>query len=447
MRQMNSLLKKVPYTEKKVTIQPRSQELQNVEKKNMSAIKALKLSMKDLFQNRHTVVRNASFSRQHTLIADISKLDIPLHATKQQQYSYNIDDLVFGITTTVERLVHIIRSLRFWTRDIGIRCLITFHHTEIKNLETARKLFEMEQIPCLTDITFTRRYVERFFDLVNRTWSLLANKTNDSSNKEVKWLLIGDDDTLWLIPNLLRTLNNYNYKKPTYLGDHSDHLESMQRFGRYYAYGGGGIAFSRPLAQNLAHNISFCDKYKELFGGDMMLGKCATEVMKVQLSRDVKFHQMDIRGDATGYFESGIQGLVSIHHMFSWWSPVPGWVSEDKEDIVDRFYQAYRSTSFSYLKRYIWIDWEYNETLVLTLGYSVTIYKQTLTSEQITAVEATFCCVPLVRRSRTPITHRQTWYFAKSYTKNRSSDNVLHHIYEYSAADSNSSYILVIFYS
>ncbi|CAF1357384.1 unnamed protein product [Adineta ricciae] len=434
-------------TEKNIPNKLLSRSLPNMKKRNWRTVKVLELSTKDIFLYKHTVVRNASFSKNYTLVADISKLDIPLLSTKRQFYSYTTDDLIFGITTTVDRLDHLIRSLRFWTRDAGIQCLVMFHQTERNKLETVQKLFEMERIPCFIDITFTERYEERFFDLVNRTWSLVANESDNSTEKKVKWLLIGDDDTLWFIPHLLQTLNNYNYKKPIYLGDHSDNLAAVKTFGRYFAYGGGGIAFSEPLVQNLVRNISDCDKYRSSFGGDMMLGKCVIEVTRVQLLRNTRFHQMDIRGDATGYFESGIQGLVTIHHMFSWWSPVPAWLSEDKEDIVARFYQAYRSTNFSYLKRYVWVDSEYNKTLVLTLGYSITVYNQLLKFEEINAVETTFCCAELSRRTRMPIAERQTWYFARSYTKKYFTGDIIHHLYEYSAYDSNSSYILVKLYT
>ncbi|CAF1330569.1 unnamed protein product [Adineta steineri] len=263
-----------------------------------------------------------------------------------------------------------------------------------------------------------------------------------NSNRTLKWLLIGDDDTLWFIPNLIRTLNEYDYRAPIYLGDYSDSREALNRFGNYYAYGGGGIAFSRPVAQRLISSIPDCDVYKDLFGGDMILGKCVNEKVGTNLTRDDRFHQMDINKDATGYFESGIQGLVSIHHMFSWWSLVPGWMSIDKIEILHLFYEAYQTTSYSYLKRYVWIDSMVNKTLVLTLGYSVTIYNQSLSLKQIDAIELTFCCSDLIRKTRPVIIDKKTWYFRSSFSESSKTT----HLYQNSAPGFQSTYILVTFH-
>ena len=410
---------------------------------NCKIVKVLELRMKDDFPDSHTTIRHASFSKQYTMKADILCLQSQASCLDRQSFSYSIDELAFGITTTVDRVSEIILNLQFWTQHPGVRCLITFHYSEIDSLQSLRKMFEGKGIPCITRVTFIRRYEERFLDLVNQTWNLIGNDESSMLNKSIKWLLIGDDDTLWFLPNLLRTLNKYDWKMPMYIGDHSDSRNQLKIYGTYYAYGGGGIVFSRPTAQALAQRIIECNAYKTMYGGDMMLGKCVTEKLEVNLTRNENFHQMDIRGDATGFFESGIQGLLSIHHMFSWWSPMPKWTGENREEIVRRFRKAYQSTGFSFLKRYVWIDSTANQTLVLTLGYSVAIYNKILSLGHINSVEATFHSTYLVRKSRVPITGKKTWYFKDSFIEDSKIANKTTLLFWNLAPDSSQSCIVV----
>jgi hypothetical protein len=395
---------------------------------NSKIEKILELETKQFFQNTHTVIRNASFSRRHIIKENILKLDIPLNSALKPSYLYSVDDIAFGITTSVDRLFESIRNFHFWIHYPGVRCLVLFYRSAIHSYRGISELFASQSIPCEIHFTNTSRYEERFLDLVTKTWNLFGEARAGEYKKPIKWLAISDDDTLWFIPNLLRVLNEYDSSHFIYLGDHSDNPVKTSIFGTYYAYGGGGFLVSRPIAQNLTKNISHCDAYRNSYGGDIILGKCITQRLKVNLSRSDKFHQMDIHGDATGIFESGIQGLVSVHHMFSWWMPVPDWVATDRFEIVNRFRKAYQSTSFSYLKRYIWIDWAVNQTLVLTLGYSITIYNKSLSEDEINAVENTFCCASLFRRTRKATVARKTWYF-KDSNFNFSSGHCLVHIF------------------
>ncbi|CAF4424643.1 unnamed protein product, partial [Adineta steineri] len=87
--------------------------------------------------------------------------------------------------------------------------------------------------------------------------------------------------------------------------DVPDNRDQVQRFGTYFAYGGGGIVLSRPLALLFSTYTKQCKRYLNIFGGDGMIGKCVTEILKVRLIKNNNFHQMDHRGDNTGYLESG----------------------------------------------------------------------------------------------------------------------------------------------
>ncbi|CAF3969746.1 unnamed protein product, partial [Adineta steineri] len=54
----------------------------------------------------------------------------------------------------------------------------------------------------------------------------------------------------------------------------SDKISQVQRHGVYFAYGGGGIVLSRPLALLFSTYTKKCKQYLNMFGGDEMIGKC-----------------------------------------------------------------------------------------------------------------------------------------------------------------------------
>ncbi|CAF4295710.1 unnamed protein product, partial [Adineta steineri] len=152
-----------------------------------------------------------------------------------------------------------------------------------------------EGILCKIQSSNTIRYEERYLELFRIAW----NNQVINRGKINQWFAVGDDDTVWFINNMLRVLQQYNSSSTIYLGGISDKTSQVQRHGVYFAYGGGGIILSRPLALLFSTYTEKCKQYLSMFGGDEMIGKCVTEILKVRLTKSNKFHQMDHRGDMT----------------------------------------------------------------------------------------------------------------------------------------------------
>lgn len=59
-----------------------------------------------------------------------------------------------------------------------------------------------------------------------------------------------------------------------------------------------------------------------------MVSLCAARVSKTPIERlltiDATLHQLDIRGDSTGFFQSGFR-FSSFHHWESWYTFFPSW--------------------------------------------------------------------------------------------------------------------------
>ena len=118
-------------------------------------------------------------------------------------------------------------------------------------------------IQCEIETSSIVRYEERYLQLIEQVWNK-AQTFNEI--KKIQWFAIGDDDTMWFINNLLKTLEQYNSSKLIYLGNISDRNETIKNHGSYYAYGGGGILLSRPLASLFVQYNQQCKQFLNMFG-------------------------------------------------------------------------------------------------------------------------------------------------------------------------------------
>jgi hypothetical protein len=271
---------------------------------------------------------------------------------------------------------------------------------------------EREGIFCEIQTSNVTRYEERCLQLIQQVWNSQKPSETHTGIAKAQWFAIGDDDTIWFMNNLLKTLQQYNSADTIYLGDMSDRTISITRHGRYYAYGGGGVILSRPLASLFARHTHECKRFTHMYGGDEMIGKCITEVVKVNLTRNRNFHQMDHSGDMTGYMESGIDGIVTLHHIFSFWHPFTDKHTSDHNETMHLLELTYKIFGESFLKRYVRVNYRTNQTLLLTNGYSFSLFNRILTPAELIQVEKTWCCTEMVdRETRPKETNKTTWYF------------------------------------
>jgi hypothetical protein len=299
---------------------------------------------------------------------------------------YAIEEIYFVLGTNTKRILNTIHYLKFWAKLTGIKCLIVFE--------------------------------ERYFELFHSAWHNQESNEMHTGRKQVQWFAVGDDDSVWFVNNLLHTLQQYNSTNSVYLGDISDKTRQISRHGDFFAYGGGGILLSRPLALLFAQHIQECKRFIHESARDAMIGKCVTEVLKVNLTKNKNFHQMDHIGDMTGLFESGIDGLVTVHHMFSIWKPFPDGHSNKTNETMYLLELAYTTFRKTFLKRYVRVNHETNQTLLLTTGYSFSLFDRILSHVELTQVENTWCCSKMVaRQTRPKENNKHIWYFRGLTTK------------------------------
>eukprot|EP00252_Welwitschia_mirabilis_P013773 TRINITY_DN3033_c0_g1_i2.p1 TRINITY_DN3033_c0_g1~~TRINITY_DN3033_c0_g1_i2.p1 ORF type:complete len:289 (+),score=-26.01 TRINITY_DN3033_c0_g1_i2:287-1153(+) len=108
----------------------------------------------------------------------------------------------------------------------------------------------------------------------------------------VRWFVMGDDDTVFFTENLLRVLGRYDHRKHYYIGSNSESVDQNAYHSFNMAYGGGGFAVSYPLAQALSEILDGCiDRYHNLYGSDQRVQACLSE-LGVPMTREPGFHQV-----------------------------------------------------------------------------------------------------------------------------------------------------------
>ncbi|CAL4921966.1 unnamed protein product [Urochloa decumbens] len=143
-----------------------------------------------------------------------------------------------------------------------------------------------------------------------------AELGNDTARDELRWFVMGDDDTVFFPDNLVAVLRKYDHEEMYYVGAPSESVEQDVMHSYGMAFGGGGFAVSYPAAAALAKSIDGClDRYVYFYGSDQRVQACLTE-LGVPLTREPGFHQVDIRGDAYGMLAAHpVAPLVSLHHL------------------------------------------------------------------------------------------------------------------------------------
>ncbi|KAJ0605253.1 hypothetical protein HanHA300_Chr02g0060961 [Helianthus annuus] len=125
--------------------------------------------------------------------------------------------------------------------------------------------------------------------------SRIISETLRLGMDNVRWFVMGDDDTVFITENLIRVLNKYDHNQFYYIGSLSEsHLQNIF-FSYSMAYGGGGFAISYPLAKALETMQDRCiQRYPGLYGSDDRMQACMAE-LGVPLTKEVGFHQLESR--------------------------------------------------------------------------------------------------------------------------------------------------------
>ncbi|KAJ8559567.1 hypothetical protein K7X08_003625 [Anisodus acutangulus] len=115
--------------------------------------------------------------------------------------------------------------------------------------------------------------------------SRVVSETLRLDPKDVRWFVMEDDDTVFVVENVVRILSKYDHNQYYYIGSSSEsHIQNIF-FSYAIAYGGGGFEISYPLAKELEKIQDRCiQRYPGLYG---LLGAHPVTPL-------VSIHQLDV---------------------------------------------------------------------------------------------------------------------------------------------------------
>lgn len=184
----------------------------------------------------------------------------PLLPLKSQRYDTELKHIVFGIAGSSNLWTKRKEYIKLWWRPKETRGVVW-----LDKKVYAKKNEGLPQIRISGDTSrfkYTNRQGQRSALRISR----VVSETLRLGMKDVRWFVMGDDDTVFIVENLVRVLSKYDHRQLYYIGSSSEsHVQNIY-FSYAMAYGGGGFAISYPLAKELEKMQDKCiQRYPDRF--------------------------------------------------------------------------------------------------------------------------------------------------------------------------------------
>ncbi|KAK4142912.1 glycosyltransferase [Dichotomopilus funicola] len=312
------------------------------------------------------------------------ELDVPpAYAAQEEQYNH----LLFGIASSYERIQTSLPVFAQWLAGTGAQLLAVVADADEGFIKPNLRALEAQYRNAGVNASIIAPKMKESLPRLNtnpdeklhqpaaveQLHFLLIRDMLDAATPQTKWLGVLDDDTFFpAMDPLSVALSQYDHTKPMWLGALADNWISMKIWG-FMAYGGAGTFLSVPLAKQLEPHLEDCVRQTDVPSGDGMLRDCMYTRTTTKLTVMEGLYQHDIRGDASGFFESGRRTL-SIHHWKSWYH-VP----------IDKMAAITSVCGDCFLQR-----WRFGSDTLFANGYSITQYREGLDNINLDLMEATF---------------------------------------------------------
>ena len=213
--------------------------------------------------------------------------------------------LIFGFATTLKRLNDSLDAISHWASGTNARLFALIEPaSHLEAVEEKAAQLGINLHISISDV----EYNDRYFSLVKFL--------SDNRNDRTQWIGILDDDTFFpSIGALISRLATYNHTQEHYIGGVSEDRKQVHVDG-FMAFGGAGILLSLPLVDAMMPHYAACMGEKHL--GDKRIAYCIYKHTHTKLTWEKGLHQCDMHGDSSGFYESGRQQPLSVHHYKSW---------------------------------------------------------------------------------------------------------------------------------
>ncbi|KAK8562261.1 hypothetical protein V6N13_019708 [Hibiscus sabdariffa] len=216
----------------------------------------------------------------------------------------------------------------------------------------------------------------------------VVSETLKLGMKDIRWFVMGDDDTAFIVDNVVRVLSKYDHTQFYYIGSASEsHIQNIL-FSYSMAFGGGGFAISYPLAKELSKMQDKCiQRYPALYGSDDRIQACMAE-LGVPLTRELGFHQYDVYGNILGLLGAHpVTPLVSLHHLDVVYPIFP---SMRRAQAISHLLDAAKLDSASLMQQSICYDSTRYWSISVSWGFVVQILRGVMSPRELEMPSRTF---------------------------------------------------------
>ncbi|KAH7865772.1 hypothetical protein Vadar_011013 [Vaccinium darrowii] len=296
----------------------------------------------------------------------------------------NVSHILFGISGSVKTWNQRRQYSELWWKNEITRGFVWLDEKPATNMTWP----EMSPPYKVSEDTSRFKYTSAYGSRSAVRIARIVKESFQLGLENVRWFVMGDDDTVFFVENLVTVLGKYDHNEMYYIGGNSESVEQDVIHSYTMAYGGGGFAISYPLAAELVRVLDGCiDRYASFYGSDQKIGGCMNEI-GVPVTKELGFHQVDIRGDPYGLLAAHpVAPLVSLHHL-DYVQPVfPGLT---RIDSLKKLVQAYKLDPGRTLQHTFCYDPSSKWSLSVSWGYTAQLYPSLITAKDLATAFQTF---------------------------------------------------------
>ncbi|KAL1539615.1 hypothetical protein AAHA92_24074 [Salvia divinorum] len=208
-------------------------------------------------------------------------------------------------------------------------------------------------------------------------------------DESVRWVVIGDDDSIFFVDNLVDVVARYDHRRHYYVGAPSEFYMSNVWFSFNQGFGGAGIVLSYPLAKALADDMDNCIKRHApfLITADIIINACVGD-LGVDLSPEHGLHQIDLRGDISGFLSSHPKSpLMSLHHLDM---VEPLFPKMERVEALRHLMKAAAADESRTLQQTVCHERQKQWTISIAWGYSAHVYERVMPRSHLRSPVETF---------------------------------------------------------
>ncbi|XP_042033450.1 uncharacterized protein LOC121780003 [Salvia splendens] len=297
-----------------------------------------------------------------------------------------LEHIVFGIAASAKLWEQRKEYIKLWWRpEMGMRGIVWLDSPVKTHRNESGRLPELKISGDTSRFAYKNKQGHRSAIRISR---IVSETVRLGVAENVRWFVMGDDDTVFVRDNLVRILNKYDHNQYYYIGSLSEsHLQNIY-FSYGMAYGGGGFAISYPLAVALEKMQDRCiQRYPGLYGSDDRMQACMAE-LGVPLTKELGFHQYDVYGNLFGLLSAHpVTPLVSLHHLDV---VEPIFPNATRLEALKRLKIPMQLDSAGLMQQSICYEKKKGWTVSVSWGFAIQVFRGVLSPREIEMPSRTF---------------------------------------------------------